>query len=46
MDDAAKHSAVIDTRDPTWLWEYVLDAVEMLLVEPKQMRHGQFFCRP
>ena len=40
MDDAAENAAVINTRNPTWLWEYVLDAVETLLVEPEQMRRA------
>jgi len=27
VDDAAENAAVIDTRNPAWLWKHVLDAV-------------------
>ena len=40
MDDATEDLSVVRPSNPSWLWEHVFYAVEALLVEPIQMRHG------
>lgn len=46
MDNTTDNPSVVRPRDPARLRKKVLDAIKVLLVEPKQMRHGQSSCRP
>jgi hypothetical protein len=46
MDDAAENPSVPSKRNAARFLEYVFNAVETLLIEPEQVRHGQSYCRP
>lgn len=45
LDDAPGNSLVVHTPDTPRLGEQVLDAFQVLMLELKQMRHGQSTCR-
>jgi hypothetical protein len=46
MDDTDENRTVVRSSNTVWFREHVFGAVQVILVGPEQMRHGQSSCRP